>query len=759
MVISVTVTASMEGEASREGSWRVNPTGEWAHDILTSNFPEGSPMRAYRYQTPHGIEVTRSVSKANFRKGLKSLLRDLDRHRGIYLSSGYEYPGRYSRWDIASARPPMEIISYDREVQFRALNARGEKILEILRPVLAGHPHWEEFTAEPRLLRGRLKPLPALFPEEERSKQPSAFTILRTLIEEFRGEEDSRLGLVGAFGYDLLFQFEPIEKKLPRDGHKDLHLFLCDDIWFMDRKKEQIERFQYDFARDGISTAGLPRDAEPVPRPAKAKPAPITSDHAPEEYMAKVEAVREGMRRGDYYEVVLRQTFQTPYSGKASELFERVQRASPSPYEFLLQFGDEQLVGASPEMFVRVEGQRVETCPISGTAQRTGDPLRDADNIRELLKSTKEESELTMCTDVDRNDKSRVCEPGTVKVIGRRLIESYAGVFHTVDHVEGILQEGFDALDAFLSHMWAVTVIGAPKKAAAQTIESLEKNARGWYGGAVGMITLNGDINTGILIRTTYLRNGIATYPVGATLLYDSVPAMEERETRLKATGFFRTLGVEETAPAAVAGREAAGDGAKLLLVDNDDCFIHTLANYARQTGAEVITYRAGFPPDLIERLAPNLILISPGPGRPADFGIPDLVKTAVRLGVPVFGVCLGLQGIVEAFGGQLGVLDYPMHGKPSTVRHHGVGVFEGLPPEFRVGRYHSLFARRDTFPACLEITAETEDGVIMGVRHRELPVEAVQFHPESILTAEGDHGLRLMENAVRLGKAARTVA
>ena len=114
--------------------------------------------------------------------------------------------------------------------------------------------------------------------------------------------------------------------------------------------------------------------------------------------MAKVETVREGMRQGDYYEVVLRQTFQAPFSGSPSELFERIQHASPSPYEFFLQFGDEQLIGASPEMFVRVEGNRVETCPIAGTARRTGDPLRDADNIRELLNSTKEESELTMCT-------------------------------------------------------------------------------------------------------------------------------------------------------------------------------------------------------------------------------------------------------------------------------------------------------------------------------------------------------------------------
>ena len=712
-------------------------------------------MREYRYTTPHGIQVTRTVSKTNFRKGLTHLLSDLDQHRGIYLSSGYEYPGRYSRWDIASTCPPLEIIAYDRRFEFHPLNARGREILRLFHPLLAKHPHWEEFGYEGETLAGRLKPMAALFSEEERSKQPSAFSILRALIEEFRGEENSRLGLVGAFGYDLLFQFEPIEKKLPRHGHKDLHLFLCDDIWYMDRKKEQVERFQYEFQGEGASTVGLPRDGELVRPPAPQPGGPIISDHTPEEYMANVEKVREGMRRGDYYEVVLRQTFRTPFSGKASELFRRVQAASPSPYEFLLQFGEEQLVGASPEMFVRVEGARVETCPISGTAQRTGDPLRDADNIRELLVSTKEESELTMCTDVDRNDKSRVCEPGTVKVIGRRLIESYAGVFHTVDHVEGILQEGFDALDAFLSHMWAVTITGAPKKAAAQAIEALEKDARGWYGGAVGMISLNGDINTGILIRTTYLRDGMARYPAGATLLYDSVPAMEERETRLKATGFFRTLGASEEVPAAATQREGKGAGANLLLVDNDDCFIHTLANYARQTGADVVTYRAGFPPELIAQVSPSLILISPGPGRPQDFGVPGVVQAAVRQGVPVFGVCLGLQGIVEAFGGELGVLDYPMHGKPSTVRHHGVGVFEGLPEEFQVGRYHSLFARRETFPACLEVTAETADGVIMGVRHRELPIEAVQFHPESILTAEGDHGLKMMANAMRLAKAA----
>ncbi len=708
---------------------------------------------AFEHTTPHGIRVIRKISQIPFERGLQPLLRKLDTRRGAYLSSGYEYPERYSRWDIASVCPPLEIVAQGRRLEFRALNGRGEALNRMLATVLEKHPHWEAFGFEGTALAGTLKPLPKFFAEEERSKQPSAFSILRTMVEEFRHESDSRMALIGAFGYDLLFQFDPVELKLPRDGQKDLHLFFCDEIYYMDRKKERIERFQYDFEGAGETTVGLKRDGAAIPRPRKREATPIVSDHEPAEYMAKVETVREHMRLGDYYEAVLRQTFSANYSGSPSELFKRIQKASPSPYEFFLQFGEEQLIGASPEMFVRVEGSRVETCPIAGTARRTGDPLRDADSIRELLDSAKDESELTMCSDVDRNDKSRVCVPESVKVIGRRLIESYAGVFHTVDHVEGTLAAGFDSLDAFLTHMWAVTVIGAPKKAAAQAIENLEKDARGWYGGAVGALSLSGDINTGILIRTVHLRNGVARYSTGATLLYDSVPELEEQETRMKATGFFRSLHPAQTAEATEAPARA-GRQVKLLLVDNDDCFIHTLANYARQAGAEVATYRAGIPSETIREIAPDLILISPGPGRPADFGVPDLVKFAAREGIPVFGVCLGLQGVVEAFGGELGVLDYPMHGKASVVTNRGLGVFEGLPERFRVGRYHSLFARRETLPACLEVTAETEDGVIMGVRHRELPIEAVQFHPESILTLDGECGLRLIENVVARASA-----
>jgi anthranilate synthase len=266
-----------------------------------------------------------------------------------------------------------------------------------------------------------------------------------------------------------------------------------------------------------------------------------------------VDRARERIRVGDVFEVVLSRTFHAPYDAAPSQLYERMTRINPSPYEFLIQLGDEQLVGTSPEMFVRVEDRRVESCPISGTARRGADAMEDAARLKALINSEKDEVELTMCTDVDRNDKARVCEPGSVRLLARRQIETYAGLFHTVDHVEGRLRDGFDGIDAFLSHMWAVTLTGAPKRMAAGIVEAQETSARGWYGGAVGALLFNGDVNTGITIRTIHLRAGMARYRVGATIVWDSTGPEEERETRLKSTTLFRALAPDT--PRGPAGR------------------------------------------------------------------------------------------------------------------------------------------------------------------------------------------------------------
>ena len=174
-----------------------------------------------------------------------------------------------------------------------------------------------------------------------------------------------------------------------------------------------------------------------------------------------------------------------------------------------------------------------------------------------------------------------------------------------------------------------------------------------------------------------------------------------------------------------------------LLMLDNYDSFTYNLVHLFQELGAEVTVYRNdAITVDAAEALSPTHLVISPGPGRPADAGIS--VELIRRLGprVPTLGVCLGHQAIVEAFGGEVGQAQALLHGKSSPVEHDGLGVFAGLPETIEAGRYHSLAAVR--IPDDLEITARTPDGEVMGVRHRELPIEGVQFHPESVLTPLG---------------------
>ncbi|MGI9331870.1 MAG: glutamine amidotransferase-related protein, partial [Gammaproteobacteria bacterium] len=260
-------------------------------------------------------------------------------------------------------------------------------------------------------------------------------------------------------------------------------------------------------------------------------------------------------------------------------------------------------------------------------------------------------------------------------------------------------------------------------------------------------------LNTGLTLRTVRVSNGIAEVRAGATLLFESDPQAEEAETRLKASALLDAImrADTEAGPQAAQIPSRAGAGRKVLMVDHEDSFVHTLAGYFRETGAEVVTYRSGFSAERLEAEQPDLVLLSPGPGHPQDFDLSRTIDAALTLGVPIFGVCLGLQGIVEYFGGELATLSTPMHGKPSSVRVLGGRVFDGLPEQFTAGRYHSLYASSDCIPESLEVIAQTHDGVVMGVQHRELPIAAVQFHPESIMSLNDDCGQRLVANVMRL--------
>ncbi|MFC3124092.1 anthranilate synthase component I [Pseudoroseomonas globiformis] len=700
------------------------------------------------YRTEGGLAIRRETQEIGAQDALAALATRLDRHRGVLLSSSFEFPGRYTRSDFGFSDPPLMLHARGRDMTIEALNARGEVLVAAIEPVLRRLPEIAALDASANRIRLTVRAPEGRFAEEERSRQPSVFSVLRALRGLFGNAEDAHLGLYGAFGYDLVFQFEPLQLRLPRaDDQRDLVLYLPDEVIVVDHMHEQASLYRYEFDFAGRSTVGLPRETPEDGFRTNPAASPPESDYAPGEYAAMVERARQSFARGDLFEVVLGQTFAAACNEAPSEVFRRLRQVNPSPYGALMNLGDgEFLVAASPEMFVRVEGRRIETCPISGTIKRGADALEDAANIRTLLNSAKEESELTMCTDVDRNDKARVCVPGTVKVIGRRQIEMYSRLIHTVDHVEGTLLPQMDALDGFLSHAWAVTVTGAPKTWAIRHVEAEERSARRWYGGAIGRMTFDGNMNTGLTLRTIRMKEGVAEVRAGATLLHDSVPEAEEAECRLKASAMFAAIRGETKRPAAAEEAAPAVSNMRVLLVDHEDSFVHTLASYIRAAGAEVRTMRPDMAREELRGNAPvDLVLLSPGPGRPSDFSMSETLELITARGLPAFGVCLGLQGMVEHFGGSLDQLAEPMHGKPSEIRKTGGSLLSGLPERFTVGRYHSLHARRVALPDELIATAETDDGVIMAVEHRSLPLGAVQFHPESLMTDPAKIGMPLI--------------
>ncbi|BAY16929.1 anthranilate synthase [Anabaenopsis circularis NIES-21] len=717
---------------------------------------------SHSYTTLDNVRISRTITEVKMETAIEEILFHLNSQRGGLLNSSYEYPGRYKRWAIGFINPPLELTTRENTFTLTALNDRGKILLALLFGCLSKIPELHHITNNQNSITGLVKSTAQCFTEEQRSKQPSTFTVIREILHTFSSHEDEHLGLYGAFGYDLVFQFEPIAPCLERpQDQRDLVLYLPDELIVIDYYQQQAFRLEYDFITAYGSTYNLPRTGESVDYRGQRLTPTQNADHQIGEYAKQVELALDYFRRGDLFEVVPSQNFFTACEEQPSNLFETLKKINPSPYGFIFNLGGEYLIGASPEMFVRVEGRRVETCPISGTITRGQDALDDAIQIRSLLNSPKDEAELTMCTDVDRNDKSRICEPGSVRVIGRRQIELYSHLIHTVDHVEGILRPEFDALDAFLSHTWAVTVTGAPKRAAIQFIEQHERSARRWYGGAVGYLNFNGNLNTGLILRTIRLQDSIAEVRVGATLLYDSVPQAEEQETITKGAALFETIRrakqKDEKIDECITTNLSkcvpnVEPGKHILLIDYEDSFVHTLANYIRSTGASVTTLRHGFPEALFDTERPDLVVLSPGPGRPSDFKVPKTVAACVRRQIPLFGVCLGLQGIVEAFGGELGVLNYPQHGKSSRVfvTASDSVMFQGLPESFTVGRYHSLFALPQRLPKELRVMAISEDEVIMGIEHQTLPIAAVQFHPESIMTLSGEVGLAIIKNVVR---------
>ena len=324
---------------------------------------------------------------------------------GVLLTSSYEYPGRYARWTVGFNSPPIQIEGKELSFRIIPLNVRGQVIIRFIHEHLVKFPELFKLSSDfkSNILIGEVIPSDKFFNEEDRSKQPSIFSLIRKIKDLFYSKSASQLGLYGAFGYDLTFQFEPIKQnKVRSDDQRDLLLYLPDEVFVVDNYRRDAWKISYDFEKGPESTFGMDRETCESRFVMASNNDKFEERDTPQgQYAKNVVRAKEEFRVGNLFEVVISQVFRRKLVEPPSVIFSRLLKRNPSPYGFLMNLDrNEYLIGASPEMFVRAEtnakGMRIETCPISGTIERGGDPLEDAQQIKKLLMNPKEESELTM---------------------------------------------------------------------------------------------------------------------------------------------------------------------------------------------------------------------------------------------------------------------------------------------------------------------------------------------------------------------------
>jgi anthranilate synthase component 1 len=366
-------------------------------------------------------------------------------------------------------------------------------------------------------------------------------------------------GLVGYLGYESVRFFEPtLGAKMKRGSLPDGIYLLADTIVAFDHARRSI--FLIANVLDGdVESANQKLDAiesriqqplPPAPR-VEVKPSRVKSNHTQGTYEDMVRAAKENILAGDIFQVVLSQRFTRETNVEPFDVYRAVRRLNPSPYMFFFDFGlvDGEplyLVGSSPEMFVRLEGNTASLRPIAGTRPRGKDSAADDSLAQELLADPKERAEHVMLVDLGRNDLGRVCEYGTIKVSDFFTVEKYSHVMHIVSHVEGKLKPELTAFDLVRAAFPAGTVSGAPKVRAMEIIADLEPDARGAYAGMIGYFGFDGAMDTCLAIRTMVGRGDTVSVQAGAGIVADSNPTAEFQETVNKASAMLKAIDVAE---------------------------------------------------------------------------------------------------------------------------------------------------------------------------------------------------------------------
>jgi len=393
----------------------------------------------------------------------------------------------------------------------------------------------------------------------EKSQSVDPLEFVREFLSRYRVAERPGLprfcgGLVGYFGYDAVRWIEPRLSggwlKADPIGCPDMLLLVSEELAVIDNLSGKLylvvyadpakPRAWHDAQARLRELLGALRLPLTVPSERREEATEVTSNFGGDAFREAVGRAIRYVRDGDVMQVVLSQRLSRPYSGSPLTLYRALRSINPSPYMFYLDFGDFQVVGASPEILVRHERGTVTVRPIAGTRPRGTTSERDVELERELLSDPKERAEHVMLVDLGRNDVGRIAATGSVRLTEKMTVERYSHVMHIVSNVEGRLREGLDSLDVLRAAFPAGTVSGAPKVRAMEIIDELEPDKRGLYAGAVGYLGFNGDMDLAIAIRTALVKAGRMHVQAGAGIVADSVPENEWQETRAKASAVLR---------------------------------------------------------------------------------------------------------------------------------------------------------------------------------------------------------------------------
>lgn len=387
---------------------------------------------------------------------------------------------------------------------------------------------------------------------------------LREILRRYRPVSDPDLppftgGAVGYISYDMVRDFERLPDLKPDDiGAPDAHFVLADSLVVFDHVKRKIilltnahvaaprdAALAYEHAAAKLADLRA-RLNRPLAYPANGSGQAVEiapqSNFSREDYLAVVERCKEYVRAGDIVQVVPSQRWHVPLPCDPFNIYRALRTINPSPYMFYLKADDLHLAGSSPEVLVKLIGETVTVRPIAGTRRRGRTAEEDKALERELLADPKERAEHVMLVDLGRNDVGRVARYGTVRVTDLMVIERYSHVMHIVSNVEGQIRAGCDAFDALRACFPAGTLTGAPKIRAMEIIEEVEPQRRGPYGGAMGYVGFNGNLDACITIRTVVVKGNDAYVQAGGGVVADSVPELEFKETENKARGLMRAI-------------------------------------------------------------------------------------------------------------------------------------------------------------------------------------------------------------------------